>query len=106
MSQNKNNIVLLLSLILLTWSCANTKNDTSNCLNSVKGTLVNKTGLDGCGWMIALNDGKTVNPTNLNSFDIKLIDNTKIKFSYLEKNDLFDTCMAGEIVEITCVTLD
>ena len=106
MSQNKNNIVLLLSLILLTWSCANTKNDTSNCLNSVKGTLVNKTGLDGCGWMIALNDGKTVNPTNLNSFDIKLIDNTKIKFSYLEKNDLFDTCMAGKIVEITCVTLD
>lgn len=106
MSQNKNNIVLLLSLILLTWSCANTKNNTSNCVNSVKGTLVNKTGLDGCGWMIALNDGKTVNPTNLNSFDIKLIDNTKIKFSYIEKNDLFDTCMAGKIVEITCVTLD
>lgn len=106
MSQNKNNIVLLLSLILLTWSCANTKNNTSNCVNSVKGTLVNKTGLDGCGWMIALNDGKTVNPTNLNSFDIKLIDNTKIKFSYIEKNDLFDTCMAGKIVEMTCVTLD
>ncbi|MEM5539790.1 MULTISPECIES: hypothetical protein [unclassified Olleya] len=106
MFQNKNHIILLLSVILLTLSCANTKNNTSNCLNSVKGTLVNKTGLDGCGWMIALQDGKTVNPTNLNSFDIKLIDNTKITFGYKEKNDLFDTCMAGKIVEITCVTLD
>ena len=106
MIQIKNKIVLLLSFILLTWSCANTKNNTSNCLNSVKGTLVNKTGLDGCGWMIALQDGKTVNPTNLNSFDIKLIDNTKITFGYKEKNDLFDTCMSGKIIEITCLTLD
>jgi hypothetical protein len=106
MFQNKNHIILLLSVILLTLSCANTKNNTSNCLNSVKGTLVNKTGLDGCGWMIALQDGKTVNPTNLNSFDVKLIENTKITFGFKEKNDLFDTCMSGKIIEITCLTID
>ena len=106
MIQNKKHIILILSVILLTLSCANTKNNTFNCLNSIKGTLINKTGLDGCGWMIALQDGKTVNPTNLNSFDIKLIDNTKITFGYKEKNDLFDTCMSGKIIEITCLTVD
>ena len=106
MIQNKKHIILILSVILLTLSCANTKNNTFNCLNSKKGTLINKTGLDGCGWMIALQDGKTVNPTNLNSFDIKLIDNTKITFGYKEKNDLFDTCMSGKIIEITCLTID
>ena len=106
MIQNKKHIILILSVILLTLSCANTKNNTFNCLNSIKGTLINKTGLDGCGWMIALQDGKTVNPTNLNSFDIKLIDNTKITFGYKEKNDLFDTCMSGKIIEITCLTID
>ena len=35
------------------------------------------TGLDGCSWMIELNNGTRLEPTNLNDFNINLQENQK-----------------------------
>ncbi|AXO81659.1 hypothetical protein DZC78_15095 [Olleya aquimaris] len=101
----KKKFIYLIAITILGLSCANsktTKNKT--CPNQVNGTLVNMTGLDGCGWMILLENNKKVNPINLKTFDITLKDQKKITFSYTEIKDRMDICMAGQIVEVNCIT--
>ena len=41
-----------------------------------------KLGLDGCSWMIELNNGTKLEPTNLNDFNINLQENQKIWVVY------------------------
>ena len=106
MTTLKQHLPILLVLLFMTSSCVNTKTTpfkTEDCADSVVGMLVDMTGLDGCGWMIKLKDGKKVNPTNLKRFNIALTANKKIKFSYTKNHDLVGICMAGQIVEITCI---
>lgn len=106
MNTLKQHLFLLLTLVFVTSSCVTTKTTnlkTEDCINSVEGTLIDMTGLDGCGWMIKLKDGKKVNPTNLKRFNITLTANKKITFSYTKNNNLVGICMAGQIVDITCI---
>ncbi|WP_272023293.1 hypothetical protein [Olleya namhaensis] len=106
MNTIKQHLLLLLALVFVTSSCVNTKTTTlktEDCINSVEGTLIDMTGLDGCGWMIKLKDDKKVNPINLKHFNITLTANKKITFSYTKNNDLVGICMAGQIVDITCI---
>ena len=73
-----------------------------NCKNSVDGELKNFTGLDGCGWVIVLDDGSKLEPTNLASFNVPLVDGQKISVSYHEIQAA-SICMVGKMVEIECL---
>ena len=70
------------------------------CTNA---TLIDATGLDGCGWMIQLFDGTRLEPTNLQDFDLTLVDDLPVCVEYVEVNGLASTCMAGNIVELTSI---
>jgi len=61
-------------------------------------------GLDGCGWMVQLENQTKLNPTNLEDFNIKLENNKTINISYSENRDVMDVCMAGTIIDIICIS--
>lgn len=67
------------------------------------GTIVDATGLDGCGWIIELNDGTRLEPTNLEDFEITLSDGRLICMEYEEATDLNSFCMVGKMVEIASI---
>ena len=92
-SAMKKMTVLLLFLSVLILSCEN-NNDFLN------GKLKNLKGLDGCGWVIQLLDSTYLEPTNLNEFDIQLVEDLDIRFKYNDLHNLFSICMVGNIVYI------
>lgn len=61
------------------------------------------TGLDGCGMMIELLDGKRLEYTNINDFEIAPENGKKIWVKY-ETHQGGSVCMAGEMVKITCIS--
>lgn len=72
----------------------------SGCVNA---TVIDATGLDGCGWMIELLDGSRLEPTNWEDFDLTLVDDLSVCLEYVEANNMASICMAGTIVEITSI---
>ncbi len=105
MSQNQLSTlkISLKGLLLLAIIFIGCQDDESvnECPN---GTLVNATGLDGCGWMIELLDGTRLEPTNLEDFDITVVDDLLVCVAYVEVTDLASICGAGIIVEITSIS--
>jgi hypothetical protein len=88
-------------LLVLLLSCGGT----NKCPKSIHVKLKNLTGLDGCGWVLQKNDGKYLEPTNLNKFDIELNDGKDLHVEY-KSVDGASICMVGEIVEIKCLSED
>lgn len=70
-----------------------------------KGVLKNMSGLDGCKWMIELDNGTKLQPTNLAAFDIALEDGKPVNVVYTEQTGVMSTCMAGKVVKITTISL-
>lgn len=64
------------------------------------GTVVNYTGLDGCGYVIELDNGKKLEPAEYPEH-FQFYDGQRVSLTYKVRNDLMSTCMVGEIVEIT-----
>ena len=73
--------------------------DTHEQKGFVKATIINYT-LDGCSFMVQLEDGKKLEPVNLQMEFRK--DNFKvwIKYQYYKSNSI---CMAGEMATITAI---
>lgn len=88
---------LLLSFILL-HACGKS----APCKNGEVATIRDFTGLDGCGWVVVLNDSENLEPTNLHAFGLELEDGMKVKVKYHE-TDGASVCMVGKIVEIECI---
>lgn len=76
--------------------------DKKQCENAVKGTLVDKTGLDGCSMVIQIGDNEYLEPINLNELNIDIREGRQIEFTY-EEVDVATICMVGKVVRITCV---
>ena len=64
-----------------------------------KGTIVDMTGLDGCGFMIKLENGKTLEPTQLDDQFKKAALPVWVRFSI--PKSLNSICMSGQLVNIT-----
>ena len=86
--------ILLLVFVLL--SC-----DSNPCDSSVKGTLYLEN-LDGCGWLIKLENGTVVQPINLEEFTGVEPKETTVYISYT-KEDSMGICMKGDMVKLTCL---
>ena len=69
--------------------------------NFTAATIINYT-LDGCSWMIKLEDGKLLEPVNLKEEFKK--ENLKIWVQYKHYEN-FSFCMAGEMVTITAIEI-
>lgn len=82
---------------------------------NVNATVVDFTGLDGCGLMLVLEDGTRLNPEKRQYFVapkreddplyyFTLTAGDKLKIAYNETEGMGDICMAGKTVFITCIT--
>lgn len=83
----------LLVVMLLNFSC-------SKQLDEMTGTVKDFTGLDGCGLVIVLDNGSTLEPVVLPA-NTTLIADRKVSVKYRNLKDRATNCMAGLIVEIT-----
>ena len=65
-------------------------------------TLIDLTGLDGCGWAFVKEDDKRLEPINLHKFTIELIENQQYLITYHE-TDGGSICMVGPMIEIATI---
>ena len=104
----KSFLILLSCFLFLGGSCSknhdqadhNQPGDDKPHKESANATLVNKTGFDGCGWVLQLDNGAYLEPTNLSDFNVELVDGKKVSVSYVEATGLGSICMIGKIVDI------
>ena len=84
---------------------ADSQHYSNTCPNAVEATLKDFTGLDGCSWVLVLDNGKKLEPTNLQKFDnIKLLDGKQVLVEYKNIHNAASICMVGTIVEIICIS--
>lgn len=96
-------LILLSCFFLLTGQTCKQKNGGQNAGCQVMGTIKDFKGLDGCGFMIVLEDGQKLQPVKYSSQNLEIKDGQKIKFSYEEVTNQVGICMAGKMVEVTCI---
>lgn len=66
-------------------------------------TVVDRTGLDGCGFLLQRSDSSLLEPVNLPVEFLQ--EQIVVDVSYREISDRMSICMAGKIIEITEVKL-
>ena len=69
---------------------------------SLTGTVMDFTGLDGCGLLIQLDNGEVLEPAEIIP-NFVLTNGQRVRLSYTELPDRASTCMAGKIVRIDCI---
>jgi hypothetical protein len=84
---------------------------------SIRATVRDLTGFDGCGFVFELEDGTRLEPVRIGYcgtepfspptddplFNFEFVDGKKVKISY-ELADAVSICMVGPSVKITCLT--
>ncbi len=111
-------VIIISCLIILSCSEENTtpkKNYANSC--SIKATIRDYTGLDGCGYVLELNDGSILEPVRMvvcgpPPQNIMTLDNPLLNFEEDGKKVFVDyeliqsvsICMAGQTVKITCIS--
>lgn len=112
MKNKLKNITLIIAgitLISATQSCRVTvkatpevrKEPVPSYIGFTKATVINST-LDGCTWLMELEDSKKLEPVNLKE-DFKK-DGLKVWIQYKHYEN-FSFCMAGEMVTITAIEI-
>ena len=91
----------LISLALLVFSCED-KEETLDC--DIKATLRDYAGLDGCGFVLVLENGGVLEMGDFDEEpDFKFKDGLKVNISFEEMRDMASICMVGPIVRIMCM---
>ena len=91
-------ITLILSCHRKTTSAVVITDDELRALNYIPAKVVLQTELDGCGFMLALEDGKMLEPTNLN--DSLKQDRLRLWVKYHTKKNAMSVCMMGTPIVI------
>ena len=63
-------------------------------------TLRDYTGLDGCGWVIEVDEGGVLEPLNLGEFISAPDADMRLRVEYEEETGYFSICMVGPIVTL------
>jgi hypothetical protein len=78
--------------------------DTSTSACITNGTIKDFTGLDGCKFLIVLENGDKLLPAKVSDESFEFTDGQKIRFDFVELEDAMSICMAEKmIIEITCI---
>lgn len=78
----------------------------SDLPQSEEAQFIDMTGLDGCGWMIEVNNSRTsfrLEPINLSEFDIVPSEGMKVRIEYTEAGEMAGICMAGKMVRLSSI---
>lgn len=73
-----------------------------DCSYPFEGEIVDYTGLDACGFMVELEDGKKLEPKSWPA-DFTPADGMRVELNYREITSVGSICMAGTIAEILCI---
>ncbi len=74
------------------------------CEDGVTGMILDYRGLDGCRWLIRLDNNELLEPVNLHRFDLQPTDSMKVVLTFTPAPDMMSICMAGTMVHITCIS--
>ncbi len=99
-------VVYLLFTFFIMSSTACDSNDDKNC--EIPMTFQDMTGLAGCGFLLVLDlddEERRLEAINLSDFDIVPSDGLEVCGTFVIRLGMASTCMAGEIVELTSLTL-
>jgi hypothetical protein len=92
-------LLLFSSLLLLTISCDKACPDP----NAEAAILTDYTGLDGCTWVIKLENNEVLEPTNLAATGIEIKEGKKVWVKYTVEEGMASICMVGPIVRIDAI---
>ena len=95
----KFNMLLLVCFTLL---LSSSKCENSECENGAVYTAKDYTGMDGCRLLFEDKDGKLFEPSNLDEFDMQLVDGDKYVIAS-ETISMPSICMMGEGMKISCI---
>jgi len=96
-------LILLSCLFILCASKCGDKMETSNC--STIGTVKDFTGMDGCQFLIILENGEKLQPMNEGKSKVDWKDGQRIRFDYYETTDHMSICMSGKMVIVSCLEI-
>ena len=79
----------------------------TGCIDSDSGnaTLRDLTGLDGCDWVIELDNGEVVEPRNVEDFIAEPVSQMRLLVEYRAEPDWVSICMVGPVVTLTTCSL-
>jgi hypothetical protein len=110
-------LLLILSLVLLgtVTSCQKNELALPNACGTMA-TIKDLRGLDGCGFVLELDNGERLEPIYNYGFcgtpplpaptidNVDFIDGKRVSIAYNVLPDRGSICMAGKVVEITCIS--
>ena len=90
------------AVIFILFFSLNCSDEETSC--EIKATLRDYAGLDGCGFVLVLEEGGVL---EMGAFDVEpdfsFDDGMKVRISYEEMSDMASICMVGPIVRIACM---
>ena len=93
----------LILTLLFVFSCED-KDETLDC--GIKATLRDYAGLDGCGFVLELENGEVLEMGVFNEEpDFQFNDGMEVSISYEEMQGMASICMVGPIVRIMCMEI-
>ena len=94
---------LFLIVVIIFTNCTGTKKMMDSISCDQQGTIVDMTGLDGCKWMLVMDDGTKLLPQKWpDHFEPK--DQLSVRFHFTEVKDMASICMAEDkIGTINCI---
>lgn len=105
--------LFLFSLILFLGACDTTSKTTNpkapidnpsrSCFT--KAVVKDMRDLDGCQFLLELDNGDKLMPIEVKDKDFKFENNQLVEIGYKEEKDAMTTCMAGTPVTLTCIKL-
>jgi hypothetical protein len=78
-------------------------NNAKDAFKQAEGTVIDRRGLDGCGFLIRVKDGPKINPGSLDPKFGK--DGLEIKFKYRIQRGISTICMSGAAAEVKDIEL-
>ena len=95
--------LFILTGLLFIISCED-KDETLDC--DIKATLRDYTGLDGCGFVLVLDNGEVLEMGGFDEEpDFQFNDGMEVSISYEEMQGVATICMVGSIVRIMCMDI-
>jgi hypothetical protein len=78
------------------------KSQDTNILIKAGGKII--AGVGCTGWLIQLDNGVSIQPTNLPSFSITIHSGQIVSVTYKKSSSQLSTCMTGEVVDLLSIT--
>lgn len=99
-------LVLLLTssgLLLSAFSCNKQEHDNPGPGCGTPATIRNFKGLDGCGYLLVLDNGKRLEPADTLWGSFPKVEGKRVTISYAPATGKVSACMTGELVNLRCI---